>query len=466
MIKPRHLVVLAFIFINFKTFPQEKRKITEYHSGLQFSLFPGIGTNGITSGSYYNAFAFNLFGGLSAGNRYLELGAISNVNLKSTTGIQLAGLANIVGANAFVNLTTFEERELINDQKFESNVQGIQAAGLLNYVRDHAYGIQIAGLLNVVGGDIRGFQLAGIGNSSGNGTNGYSEGVQIAGLYNLAGESIAGFQITTLFNYTNGELTGGQISLINKARVIKGRHTMPPTKTKAIQIGLINFSSEMDGTQVGLFNFGGKSLGNQFGLINFRQKYPTKEQVRKGTPVALLNFGSRGNSIRVTFNEVFPLNVQYTTGNCLNCSVAQSEMPFDDANQIFNQNALIMGFDPVTSAWGFGYGFEKQLFNKSSMLPTDVNNRKRLIIYGVTFMHLNRQWGQFDKSFNLLNKLHAEIAKRKWGHYVMVGVSLNYFMYESGTDSFYRINTTKIPAGKPFGFDSYLWPGYTIGFQL
>ncbi|MEO8473635.1 MAG: hypothetical protein ABI477_15655, partial [Chryseolinea sp.] len=89
---------------------QVKKKSREYNKVFQLSIFPGISTNGVSSGSYYNSFSLNLFGGLSAGNRVLEIGLLTSNNLKTTTGIQFAGLANIVGSNAFVNLSQSEER--------------------------------------------------------------------------------------------------------------------------------------------------------------------------------------------------------------------------------------------------------------------------------------------------------------------------------------------------------------------
>ena len=287
------LALLLVIFQNFAQ-GQVKKKIRQFDRNFQFSLFPGISTNGIHSGSYFNKFSFNLFGGLSAGNQILEVGVITNVNIKSATGIQLAGLANIIGTNAFINLSETEERTLIITDDFESNNKGIQIAGFMNYVRNHSTGIQLAGVFNVVGGDFKGVQVAGIGNSSGNNMNGYSAGLQLAGLYNISREAIGGFQVSSLFNYTDGQLSGVQVGLINKARIIKGKHTLPPTKAKGLQVGLVNFSKEMDGTQVGLINFGGVALGKQFGLINFFSKYPTKERTNKNTPVGLLNFGSKG----------------------------------------------------------------------------------------------------------------------------------------------------------------------------
>jgi hypothetical protein len=441
---------------------QVKKKIREYERTFQLSLFPGISTNGIYSGSYFNDYSFNLFGGLSAGNHVLEISPVTNVNLKSSTGIHLAGLANIIGANAFINLSMAEERELIKGD-FESNGKGIQIAGLLNYVRNHSSGIQLAGMLNVVGGDFKGIQIAGVGNSAGNSTNGFSQGLQMAIVYNISRQSIAGFQASSFFNYTNGQLSGTQLGLINKAREMPGKYSQP-TKARGFQIGLFNFSKEMDGTQIGLINFGGASLGKQFGLVNFFRRSATTRNTRYGTPVGLINIGSVGSFVRLSFNEVFATNIEYTTGNCLNCSRTQSGMPFDDKNQIYNQNSLVLSYDPYQKTWGFGYGFQKVLYNKSSMLPTDRNNRKRIINYGIKFVHFNKDLS-FDHSFNLLNKLHVEYGKRWQGHYIFIGASFNYFLRDSATD-FYKINSLKISSGEFFGLSSDFWPGYTFGFQI
>ena len=173
---------------------QVNKKIREYDRTFQFSIFPGISTNGISSGSYYNSFSLNLFGGLSAGNRILEIGLLTNNNMKTTTGIQIAGLANIVGTNSFLNLSLSEERTLINSEDFEVNRKGIQVAGLLNYVLNNASGIQLTAGLNVVGNNFRGVQIAGFGNSSGENT----VGLQLAGIYNVSKESVGGFQISAL----------------------------------------------------------------------------------------------------------------------------------------------------------------------------------------------------------------------------------------------------------------------------
>jgi hypothetical protein len=462
--------LLGLVMISSVASAQEK-KIREYERTFQFSLFPGISTNGISSGSYYNKYSLNVFGGLTAGNRNFEIGLITNSHFKSSTGIQIAGLANILGANAFVNLTLSEERALIHDD-FEVNNEGIQIAGILNYVLNHSKGIMISGGFNHVGNDFKGFQVAGIGNSTG----GFSLGVHLAGFYNLAKESVAGVQISSLFNYTDGQLSGSQIGLINKARRMKGRHSTPPTKAKSLQIGLINFSREMDGTQIGLINFGGAARGKQIGLINFFQRLGSKEDVRMGTPIGLLNLGSRGSYIRLSYNEIFPANLEYTTGNCLNCTWTQSGMPYRGRNRKFNQNALIVGYDPNRDTWGFGWGFQKVLYNKASMLPVPWNE-KRVITYGVKFLHLNKEM-KLDRTFNLVTRLNLDWGKRypdpkppKKGDprfpYWYGGISLNYFLMEpQGDEKVFDIKSPEISAGKLWGLAGKLWPGYTLGIQL
>lgn len=454
---------ILFLFIPIVGYSQVSKKIREYDRLFQFSLLPGISTNGIYSASFRNRFSLNLFGGISAGNRILEIGIISNVNIKNSTGIQIAGIANVIGTNAFVNLSQSEERELIIKEGFKSDSKGIQVAGLINYVRDNASGIQFAGGFNLIGYDFKGTQFAGIGNVVGE----QGEGLQFAGLFNIAHESVGGFQITTLFNYTHGRFAGLQLALINKNHSMDGRKSTPPTSARSLQLGLLNMSKEMDGVQIGLINFGGRARGVQIGLINFFKKYGSKENVTMGIPIGLLNIGSRGSVFRLYYNELFTTNAEYTTGNCFNCSyVMGSEMPFSDANKIYNQNALILGYDPSFHTWGFGYGFERILYNKFSVMPHRLNE-KRLISFGIKFLHLNREM-KIDKDFNLLTKLHVEYGKRwKGKRYFFVSASINYFLMEQeGSIKDYHIRSVVIDSGKLFDFNGFFWPGYAIGLQI
>ena len=438
----------------------EVKKFRQYKRTFQISLFPGISSNGVSSEFYHNKYSLNLFGGTSGGNEILEIGIISNSNLRSSTGIQLAGLTNVVGANAFVNLTQSEERALIIKDDFSVNFQGIQFAGILNYVLNGSRGIMLTGGLNVAGEDFSGVQIAGIGNSAA----GTSQGIHLAGFYNVVNESMAGIQISALFNFTDEELSGTQIALINKSRRMMGRHATPPTRRKGLQVGLINFSKDMHGTQIGLINFGGEVRGKQFGLINFFQRVGSKENVRMGTPVGLLNFGSRGSYVRLHFSELFATTLEYSTGNCLNCSWTQSTMPFDDQNKILNQNVLILGYDHWRQTWGFGYGFQKLLYNKATMLPKPTNE-KRLMTYGIKFIHLNRHI-HFDRDFNLVTRLNFEWGKRRSFYYWFVGLSLNYFMFEEGEEQPYQIESFRVSTGNLAGLRTSFWPGYSVGVQL
>lgn len=428
-------------------------------------MFPGMSTNGINSGSYTNNFSINIFGGLSAGNRIAEVGLISNSELNSVTGIQFAGLANIIGPNTFLNLTLSEQREL-EHVGFESNQQGIQVAGFLNYVRNNAKGIQLSGGFNIVGFDFTGLQIAGIGNSSGN----YVAGFQIAGLYNLAEEGMGGPQISTLFNYTNGQLAGIQLAAVNKAKRIKGKNSAPRDGTTGLQIGLVNFSKEMDGFQIGLINFGRKMHGYQIGLINIFSKAPPKENVNNGTPIGLINIGEVG-AVRISYNELFPINMDITTGNCANCSsVMGSNMPFNDDWKKLNQNALIAGINKAEKTWGFGYGFQRVLFNKFVMTPGSEYeakmNESKMISFGMKFIHLNRELN-FDKTFNMVSRAVLEYGVRfKWS-YLFGGIALNYFLHDSEIESNeYNVQTFRIDGGKLLGLASMWWPGYTVGLHF
>lgn len=464
------LVCLAMVpFMAFGQEEEAKKRIRLYERTFQLSLFPGISTNGISSGSYVNRYSLNLFGGLSASNRTFEAGLITNSHFQSSSGIQLAGLANIIGANAFVNLTLSEERALIHDN-YEVNHTGIQIAGFLNYVLNHTTGTQISAGLNHTGNNFTGLQIAGIGNSTG----GFSLGVHLAGFYNVAKESVAGLQVAGFFNYTDSYLSGTQIALINKARSMQGKNSTPPTKARSLQIGLFNFSKEMHGTQIGLINFGGEARGTQIGLINFYQKLKSKEFADAGTPIGLLNLGSFGSVFKVHFNEIFPANLEYTTGNCQNCTwtvAGPIGMPYVEDNKKLNQNALILGYDPNEKHWGFGWGFQKILLNKASIRPFDKRNELRMMTYGIRFLHLNREWMEVDKKFNLVSRLHFEWGRKGTRYlrsvYRYGGVAVNYFLYDPAIgESSFAIRSKTFEAGKLRQYHAMLWPGYSVGVML
>lgn len=445
------------------------RRPVTFNSFFQISLVPGLSTNGARASSYVNQFSLNILSGLSAGNRVVELG-LSNNNSQGIKGVQIAVLSNLVGLKTFTEHSRTEKWALINSG-FRVNAAGFQAAGLVNYVRNHFYGFQLAGAFNSAADSVRGVQFAGIGNTAGRDT----DGAQISGVFNITDGGLAGFQVSTLFNYTRERMSGFQLALVNRAGGTKGKYSTPPTKARGWQVGILNISSNMHGVQIGIVNIAGKLRGKQFGIVNIFPRNNEKGTPRGGTPVGLLNFGSKGSYLRASYNEIFTYNVERTTGNCLNCSATLlGEMPFYDNYKKYNQNALIVGFNPRQNNWGFGWGFQKVLYNKNSMKPNDPRNELWVITYGAKFIHLNRNMS-LDRAFNLVTRANIDMGLRKLGKvkvplggYVHVGASLNYFLYEGserGADQ-YEIRSWRIPAGRMKGYLADFWPGYSVSYQF
>ncbi len=450
------LLPLLFL-LAYQSKSQHFEKIKVYDKEFQFSLFPGVSSNGIETWKFNNKYALNIFGGLSAGNQYLEIGGTSNINLYGSTGIQIAGLANIVGANAFANLTNRERKAAIKEG-FEANTTSIQVSGLLNFTRNNATGIQATGGMNIVGNNMTGMQIALIGNGVGEET----QGIQLAGLYNISSKSTKGIQISALYNFTKYSLTGIQLGLFNTAKTVTGKKSVY-SKANSIQIGLVNKSKKMTGIQIGLINIGGKTLGTQVGLINFFRDEPNKEQTKNGTPIGLINIGSIG-PLRASINELFLINLEIATGNCSNCTSTQSQMPFEDNNKKFNQNSIIIGVNQIEETWGFGYGFQKMLLNKYDM-TSNPKNAKRMLSYGVQLLHLNSS-NQVEKSFNLLTKLHFEVGKKLLRFFPYAGLSVNLFLKNDDViEKSYIPSYVQTKNFTIFGKRALSWIGYSVGVQ-
>lgn len=460
-----YLIVGLLIIVTFKSYTQPKKRFQ--NRLLQIGLVPGVGTNGIHSGWFVNKYSLNIFSGFSAANRYVEIAGISNLNTQYATGIQLAGIANVVGSNTFLNLTIGEERAQIREG-FESNMTGIQVAGLLNLIRDNVSGIQISGGLNFVHKGTRGLQLAGLSNMVGS----YNIGIQIATLYNVAMTSSSGMQLALLSNLTNGEMQGIQISLLNKAWRINGKNSDPPSKITGWQIGLVNLASKMNGLQVGLVNRARKMRGTQIGLINFYSTAPNKTHGKNGTPIGLLNFGSAGGHQRAYTTETFFYNFEFTTGNCYNCTNTKSGMPLTGDYLIMNQNALIFSYNPASlrsskdPQWAIGYGFEKVRYNKNSMSAEDPRNAKKFISYGISFKHVSFKDAIADH-LNLLTSIDLEygrkIRNKLFTFYLYGGISANAFV-SNEVSPIAPENISYNITSAEFNYD--FWPGYEVGVHL
>lgn len=185
---------------------------------FQFSVIPGVSSQGKLSGQVVNNFSFNMFGGYTAGVNGLEIGGLFNLNKKDVRYVQAAGLFNIGGGS----VTGLQIGGLQNTTL--KNVQGLQVAGINNYVKGDVRGLQIAGVANISGGEMRGLQVGGVANYQNKNVGGF----QLAGVGNIAGGQMKGFQVGGIFNYAK--------------------------KLKGVQFGLINIADTSDGYSIGLIN--------------------------------------------------------------------------------------------------------------------------------------------------------------------------------------------------------------------
>ena len=443
---------------------QVKKKRNFIKRDLEFSVVSGISTNGLHSGWYVNKYSFAVFSSLAAANRYFQFAGISTLNLQYVTGIQIAGIANVVGSNTYINMSLGEERAMMREG-VESNMTGIQVAGLLNVVRDNMRGWQMSGGVNFVHDDAYALQMAGIANMVG----GTLVGVQIAGLTNSALKGSSGVQLALLSNLNNGVMQGLQISMVNKAWTIKGRHSDPPSPITGWQIGLVNMASKMDGLQLGLVNRTRSFRGVQIGLINLFSTAAPKNNGKAGVPIGLINIGSRGGHQRVYMSELFRYNFEVATGNCYNCSRTESTMPLHDRTKKLNQNALIFTFNPEELRegdrpyWSLGYGFERLHYNKNSMSKGDFNNEKKFISYGLKFQHLSYE-RQIARKLSLLTKLNLtygyKIRNKLWTFYLFGSATANAYF----ADVQERPNRDGLAT---YSQDRYaLWPGYELGIHI
>ena len=223
----------------------------------QFTVLPGLSTNGDSAKTYINNVSFNLFAGINGGVKGFEFGAFLNVLNKDLQGMQVAGIANIV----------------------QGKSTALQVAGIVNYNKDTFQGIQVGGITNIIEKDFTGLQAAGIYNLTQN-----VYGAQISGITNTA-KDVFGMQVSGIGGIANN-VTGMQVS------------------------GIINQSKSVTGLQVaGFVNNTGTLKGVQIGFINI------SENVKGGVPIGFVSFSKNGyKTVDVSYNEMFPATLSLKTG--------------------------------------------------------------------------------------------------------------------------------------------------------
>ena len=449
----------GLICLCLKVSAQSIERIPYREKKVQFSTLPGVSTAGFESAKYTFNFSFNLFSGMTAGTRYFSFGTISNLGTRSSSGIQLAGIANIVGTHSYIHLTNYEQKKLENEGK-TPNQKGIQLAGFLNLVRGESSGIQMTAGMNSVYRNASGFHLGGIANYAG----GNMLGVQFSGLYNVTKRLVIGGQFGAV-NVAGSRLSGIQIGVLNRAKLVEGKANNTSVKSFGLQVGLINHSKTNNGYQFGLINRAKRMRGVQVGLINLFTPAPYDGANRyNGIPIGLINFGSTDNRLRISRSDVLPFTIEYTTGNCHNCSFTKSSMPIDDAFYKTNQNALIFGYDYWNEAeirWAAGYGFHRMYYNKSSGSENDPNNMRSFLSPAIRFVHLNKA-AKYDPTLSLLTQLRFEAGIRLKRYTLFVGANANAYLTKRDEP----LNVSREVLSKRGKINYQVWPGFVYGLIL
>jgi len=424
----KRIVYIALLGLSFSGYCQNKSYPNYRYSPIHLGVVPGLGTHRIEPDNYYNGISLNLFSGYSAGNRILEVGGVSNFNKYSSTGIQIAGLSNIIGGDRR-ETKQYKTKEI---QELSADFQGIQLAGLQNIVTGDFKGIQLSGGINNNAGIFYGFQAAGLINKTG----GYFYGLQISGLANFVVKYGSGFQFAGLLNVTGGSLHGIQIAPFNFAKELYGPKSLSDL-SHGLQVGLFNKTGNMDGYQIGLVNKSDDSKGLQIGLVNIMHR-------SDGHPIALLNYGSGVQvGMRVWINDYLISNVGFSTGN----HKLQNILYY--GRNYFAKNGI---------NWVIGYGLERNVF---------INNGDAIISYQLHSAWVNPT-KKFNKSLSLILTPMISMSKHL-GHkiYLYAGVGVNGWLKkktvekEESTDptwaTLYKWNTDN--------HRFWLWPAITVGIR-
>lgn len=318
---------------------------------FQFSVWPGIGTNGDVGGAFVNHLSVNFLAGYAAGLEGAEFGVGVNILRRDMKGFQFAGMANLVGGHA----RGMQFAGAINHTMRSFN--GLQLAGLANTVWDTLSGAQVAGGVNVVKGGLRGAQISGAGNVATRGC----DGTQISGGFNVAvhdvrkaqvagafnyGRSVAGVQVAGGMNLSAGRVGGGQVSgAFNLARTVTGGQVS----------GALNVAVDtVIGGQVGVINFARICTGGQVGIINLGDTIT-------GMSVGLISIAWRGyHRLDVSTDDVMTLSFTLRTGQ-----------------RVFHN---LLGWSPGVTAdgrWGFTYGFGSEVgLGKRTLLNMDLTGQQ------------------------------------------------------------------------------------------
>ncbi|WP_207432187.1 LA_2272 family surface repeat-containing protein [Sabulibacter ruber] len=180
---------------------------------VQFSVTPGLGSNGKQSEQYYTSFSFGVLGDKSGGVSGVQLSGLINRSRYFSKGLQLAGLINTVGAlpTDFSMPQRQKPDSLISP---EASLEGLQLGGILNSVEGDVNGAQIGGVINTATGVLNGLQIGTINRTR------HSKGLQI-GVINIvdssSGATLGVVNIVRHGGYYRAEVWAGETFFANGA---------------------------------------------------------------------------------------------------------------------------------------------------------------------------------------------------------------------------------------------------------
>lgn len=300
---------------------------------FQVSLIPYIGTNHKLSGSVYNKYSFNIFGGYARGVKDLEIGGFFNIDKENVHGAQLAGFFNLVGDTVtgaqlagFFNVTG-------------KSMKGFQAAGFTNVNLGELNGVSASGFVNANFGKVKGAQFAGYVNYAKS-----IEGVQGAGFVNCALREVKGLQVAGFVNHAK-DLEGTQIAgFVNHAKHVK----------KGFQIAVVNISDSCKGLPIGVFSFV-KSGVHQL-EISGDEIFKANVGLRTGVPefYNIFNAGIAGGGNEPLWSFGYGLGTSFKIKNKLRSDITLT------ANHVSKGEFKDAESELYKLYWGVEYKFKKK----------------------------------------------------------------------------------------------------------
>ena len=421
------------------------------NSGFNLTLIPGVSTIGLDPANNYSNFTFNVLSGYQRGTYWFELSGLTSATVEQVNGIQVAGIANVVGLNYYEGLSLKDIIKSENSGEVPF-ANAIQISGLMNFVRGYTTGGQISLGMNISKNMMTGAQISTLLNYS----NKLLTGVQLGVIGNVSKGSTNGIQVAFL-NTTSEQLSGIQVGGINLTRTIEGKNSLMGDETTGIQIGLINHSKKMNGFQIGIINLSGANQGTQVGLINIYRSARKKGKL-DGTPVGLLNFGSN-TSLEAFIDETFQMNFALGTGNIKNAGL----LPASKVKYIMNNIIYRQSHFTKHEYRGYGWNWQKQVYNFSP----DIMNQFYFVSIGGGVSYVD--FSNADKKTNLLTELGisagSRIIPKNRSIYLYATLDANYFYsndgHTLGPEKF------KISLGEDDLLKGHeLWLGLSIGLKI